>query len=432
MLQDILQRNGFAADVSLNPQQGLKLLESNHYELVVTDYKMPEMDGSQFLLEARKINPELPVIMISGLMNMPELIKVANIGVTLVLEKPFDTDDFLQQVRRFVDPATEQEGASGSATRESSEVHYTAETGHSGASFEYPLPVRHLSDRSADNRRLLDTLWRNFGSSRHLVFYAAKGSEIRLVAREVLGWMQEDPDQPVVLMDLLDTKSKFTRNWLQEEQTFPSLLLIDLRGMGWTDESRDVLRDWVAYIDSFGDSVKQARMLYTLPTDCQFDIGQLQLPRHVAELFGADCPLLLSLRDRVVDCAWYLRQMLTEEILSDSVVAECLLQYPWPGGYAELTEKAGNLQERANAGEQLSAALVREVLTGGDPRYALPGRPTLESWLLRRQNEYLSLQREGSETTKETLLRIGVDVQELELDSNGCVNRLLYPELLAD
>lgn len=72
---------------------------------------MPIMDGAVFLKKAREVFPELPVILVSGLMNTPELVKVANMGVTLVLEKPLDTRYFLEQVKRFVQPMTEEEEA---------------------------------------------------------------------------------------------------------------------------------------------------------------------------------------------------------------------------------------------------------------------------------------------------------------------------------
>ena len=85
MLQELLQLSGYESDYCLNPKEAVARLRQEEFDLVITDYKMPEMDGAEFLQEARKLNPDLPVIMISGLMNMPELIKVANIVALLII-----------------------------------------------------------------------------------------------------------------------------------------------------------------------------------------------------------------------------------------------------------------------------------------------------------------------------------------------------------
>ena len=102
MLRDLLQLNGYEAEYCLDPSEALTRLQNENFELVITDYRIPEMDGAQFLEATRLFNPDIPVIMISGLMNMPELIRVANIGVTLVLEKPFKTEELLEHVARRV------------------------------------------------------------------------------------------------------------------------------------------------------------------------------------------------------------------------------------------------------------------------------------------------------------------------------------------
>lgn len=104
MLQDLLRENNYLVDMATRPEQAITLLEEIPYDLVISDYKMPVMDGADFLKKARELYPNLPFILVSGLMNTPELVKVANMSVTLVMEKPLDTGAFLQQVSRFSKP----------------------------------------------------------------------------------------------------------------------------------------------------------------------------------------------------------------------------------------------------------------------------------------------------------------------------------------
>lgn len=109
MLRDLLQEHNYRVDMATRPERAIDQLEDIPYDLVISDYKMPVMDGADFLQRARELYPNLPVILVSGLMNTPELVKVANMGVTLVMEKPLDTDKFLGEVAKFSTPMTAEE-----------------------------------------------------------------------------------------------------------------------------------------------------------------------------------------------------------------------------------------------------------------------------------------------------------------------------------
>ena len=49
-----------------NGREALQKLEGNFFDIVLVDYKMPEMDGLQTLREIRKLYPELPVVMVTA------------------------------------------------------------------------------------------------------------------------------------------------------------------------------------------------------------------------------------------------------------------------------------------------------------------------------------------------------------------------------
>ena len=45
---------------------GIEMIKNNDYDLVLCDIKMPKMDGVEVLEKAKKIKPEIPIVMISG------------------------------------------------------------------------------------------------------------------------------------------------------------------------------------------------------------------------------------------------------------------------------------------------------------------------------------------------------------------------------
>ena len=431
MLQEILELNHFEAEYSLNPREALTRLQRENYDLVISDYKMPDLDGAEFLQEARKINPDLPVIMISGLMNMPELIKVANIGVTLVLEKPFKTEDLIEHVARFVRPRPGDEVTAQAMDMEASEINFQL----GQVLVSYPSPARYLSDASNENKRFLEALWKTANNCRHLPFYAQRGAEVRLVAKEIMDWTDQDPEAEVVRFDLVDTKTEFTQIWVQEADPFPGVLVIDLRESSLDEGTLASLAQWIDFVESCGKDLSLSRLLYVLPMGARFEPDLLDIEDPLKALLSTECPVLLSLRERVQDAATYISRMLTEQeariIGRDNLIR--LLHYAWPGGYQELQSRINALRAELKGKEALSPDVLDSILADrSEDAASLRSSADLEGFLKRRQRDYILLHRSAGEDLRDTLVRLGIDGEDLDQDSIMNDRCLLFPHLLED
>lgn len=429
MLHELLQGNGYDSDYCLNPEEALVRLKQENYQLVITDYKMPQMDGAEFLQEARRINPDLPVIMVSGLMNMPELIKVANIGVTLVLEKPFNIEDLLENVARFVKPSASEQATAEAMDMEASEISFQQEK----VTVTYPAPASYLSDASNENKRFLETLWKAANKCRHLPFYAQHGAEVRLLAREILNWTGHDADADVVRIEFADVDSEITRNWFIDSQGFPGALLVDLRDIEWNDAAREKFSSWVEFVETCGKDISMSRIMYVLPMGIRFDLQEIGLKEEYAAMFSSDYPVLLSLRDRLLDTAAYINRGLAgsekEAIGSDGLAQ--LLQHPWPGGFMELQEKLGKICKLAETSEdistdQLSQILYSDVISEAPSAVCL----NVATYLRRRQREYILLHRKPGEDLKDTVLRLGIDSDAVSVDDVLEDRELAFPGIV--
>jgi CheY-like chemotaxis protein len=92
MLESYLEELGeFQIIKSLNANDALKTLYSEKFDLICTDYKMPKMNGIEFVTKVRKemgINYNTPIIFLSGL--RPDLIADAQVWERVFfLDKPF-------------------------------------------------------------------------------------------------------------------------------------------------------------------------------------------------------------------------------------------------------------------------------------------------------------------------------------------------------
>ncbi|NOX54225.1 MAG: response regulator [Planctomycetes bacterium] len=83
-------------------QQALQLFESNHFDLVLTDWNMPNMDGLTLLKEIRKRNEKVPVIMITTEAERARVVSAISAGVSDYLVKPFSPDALEAKLRRWV------------------------------------------------------------------------------------------------------------------------------------------------------------------------------------------------------------------------------------------------------------------------------------------------------------------------------------------
>ncbi len=78
-------------DVDLAPggQEALERLHRGQYDLLITDLRMPGVDGLTLIREARRFMPQLPIIIITGYSTEASAIEAINLGVTGYLTKPF-------------------------------------------------------------------------------------------------------------------------------------------------------------------------------------------------------------------------------------------------------------------------------------------------------------------------------------------------------
>jgi DNA-binding response OmpR family regulator len=83
-------------------EEGLELLAAGPFDVVITNVKLPEMDGDEFMLRAREMNPALPFIIISGGYGYDEN-KFLDAGAFGYLLKPFRAEELEALVSAALD-----------------------------------------------------------------------------------------------------------------------------------------------------------------------------------------------------------------------------------------------------------------------------------------------------------------------------------------
>jgi excisionase family DNA binding protein len=79
----------YDVDVAADGRSALERVRAIPYDLLIADLKMPGMDGLTVIREAKQVNAELPVIIITGFSTESSAIEAVNLGVAGYLTKPF-------------------------------------------------------------------------------------------------------------------------------------------------------------------------------------------------------------------------------------------------------------------------------------------------------------------------------------------------------
>ena len=99
----VLRREGHDVHTFVDPLAVLGALEKEPFDLLLTDLKMPEMDGVEVLRRTRALQPELPVILITAHATIPTAIEAMRAGAFDYVEKPFDNTELKSLVQRALD-----------------------------------------------------------------------------------------------------------------------------------------------------------------------------------------------------------------------------------------------------------------------------------------------------------------------------------------
>jgi DNA-binding NtrC family response regulator len=96
----ILRRAGYRCLGATDPRRALALLESERPDLLLTDLKMPEMDGMELLRRARETDPDLPIIVITAFATIESAVAAIKEGAFDYLPKNFSIDQLTVAVER--------------------------------------------------------------------------------------------------------------------------------------------------------------------------------------------------------------------------------------------------------------------------------------------------------------------------------------------
>ena len=98
-----LQEEGYGVVTAVDGRAGLERFQAGPVDLVVTDIRMPEMDGMELLARVKAMQPDVPVVILTAHGTIDSAVEAMKLGATDYLTKPFSREQFKAAVRKALE-----------------------------------------------------------------------------------------------------------------------------------------------------------------------------------------------------------------------------------------------------------------------------------------------------------------------------------------
>jgi CheY-like chemotaxis protein len=101
--KSVLEEHGYEVNAYSSPQDALDGFGEQTYDLVVTDYRMPRMNGAQLIAEIRVLTPKVPIVLVSGVVDVLGLDERTTGADVVIPKSSTEVTHLIRAVKRLLD-----------------------------------------------------------------------------------------------------------------------------------------------------------------------------------------------------------------------------------------------------------------------------------------------------------------------------------------
>lgn len=371
LLTDIFEQADYIVTSMTDPVEALDVFRETDYDLVVTDHKMPEMTGAEFMKKIKVMRPEVPVIMVSGYLENDTIRELISEGVGGVFLKPLNIFSLLERTSELIAEAKKVEHAPQKEEGGNGEGDIDAKLGFSFRSF----PCK--TGASTDFAERLYSL-RNFRST--LTLIGEKGMHYRSICEDIRRFYESDAEQFVYLSPgSFDSAQAISLIEEAKKQGAERVTCVILEVENMSDAQKKLAASLPKRDGDFEGMGLTLRAIYCVSGDLDslFDEGLIDENLYI--LMGTAEVRVPPLRECKVDVGVMAQQLVVEMAREKGMAAvprfeksarDLFREQPWPDNYEELRATVRKIMD-ANPGDVLSLSEVKSALRisgGASPR----------------------------------------------------------------
>lgn len=371
LLTDIFEQADYIVTSMTDPVEAFDVFLETDYDLVVTDHKMPEMTGAEFMKKIKEIRPEVPVIMVSGYLENDTIRELISEGVGGVFLKPLNIFSLLERTSELISEAKKAENAPLQEEGGDGEGDIDAKLGFSFRSF----PCKTEASTSFAER--LYSL-RNFRSTLSLI--GEKGMHYRSICEDIRRFYESDAEQFVYLSPgSFDSAQAISLIEEAKKQGAERVTCVILEVENMSDAQKKLATTLPKRDGDFGDVDVNLRTIYCVSGDLDslFDEGLIDENLYI--LMGTAEVRVPPLRECKVDIGVMAQQLVVEMAREKGMAAvprfeksarDLFRDQSWPGNYEELRATVRKIMD-SGSGDVLTSKDVKsamKVSEGASPR----------------------------------------------------------------
>ncbi|PXA05157.1 hypothetical protein DDZ13_04135 [Coraliomargarita sinensis] len=384
LLTDIFEQADYIVTSMTDPLEAVEVFKETDYDLVVTDHKMPEMTGAEFMKKIKELRPEVPVIMVSGYLENDTIRELISEGVGGVFLKPLNIFSLLERTGELIAEAKKVENAPQQEDSSEGEGEVDAKLGFSFRSF----PCKTGASTTFAER--LYSL-RNFRST--LTLIGEEGMHYRSICEDIRRFYESDKEQFVYLSPgSFDSTQALSLIQEAKKQGAERVTCVILEIENMSDDQKKLAATLPKGDGDFGDLDLPLRAIYCVSGDLDslFDEGLIDENLYI--LMGTAEVRVPPLRECKVDIGVMAQQLVVEMAREKGLAAvprfeksarDLFREQPWKGNYEELRGTVRKIMD-ADPGDVLSLNDVKAAMLvseGASPR------ARFESYLSSQQTE---------------------------------------------
>jgi DNA-binding NtrC family response regulator len=105
-IRRVLTEEGFEVTVSLNAKAGIRMAAENSFDIVLSDIRMPDVDGLTVIRDVKRNKPDMPVLIITGYASVASAVQAMKLGAINYIEKPFAPEELVRAVVSAIEAST--------------------------------------------------------------------------------------------------------------------------------------------------------------------------------------------------------------------------------------------------------------------------------------------------------------------------------------
>ena len=103
ILTGYLKKKDYKIYSASSGKEGIEIVKSNTIDIILSDFKMPDLSGLDVLESIRKINPEISFVMITAFGTVEDAVKAMQLGAFDYISKPVDLDELDLLIERIIE-----------------------------------------------------------------------------------------------------------------------------------------------------------------------------------------------------------------------------------------------------------------------------------------------------------------------------------------